>query len=81
MLNLPSDYTGPITTAPLGPFPETAPDLRSLWCTVVLGQLFPFYLFVLMGVIVDTWEVYHKATNAHVQLSSFNSTPYLVISV
>lgn len=54
MLNLPSDYTGPIATAPLGPFSEIAPDLRSLWCSVVLGQLFPFYLFALISVIADT---------------------------
>lgn len=75
MPNLPQDYIGPITTAPLGPFAGTAPDLRSLWCKVILGKLFPYYPLPFVGVIVGIQKVLENATDVHVQLSPFNSTP------
>lgn len=75
MPNLPRDYMGPITTASLSPVAGIAPYLRSLWCKVNLGKLFPFYPLPFVGVSVGIHKVLHKAANVRVQVSPFNSTP------
>lgn len=75
MPNLPRDYIGFITTAPLSPCAGTAPDLKSLWCKVILGKLFPFSPLPFRGIIVGIWKVLQRAANVHVQLSPFNSRP------
>lgn len=59
MLNRPWDYPGPITTALLTPS-GAAQDLRSLWCSVILGKLFPFYPFPLMGAFLAYGRCFAK---------------------
>ena len=75
MPDLLRDYIGPIITAPLGPCAGTAPDLRSLWCKVILGKLLPFSPLPFVGLIAGIRKVSQKAANVHVQLSSLTVHP------